>query len=145
MKWIALACGVLFAVSSANAQVLYLLSCNEPCEKCVKTKVPIKMTFKADPKTQLVMRVAEYEDGGRNVSADKCNVVDKKNWVCTVNSLDPESAKSYAVDGIAYQNDVSLQMENLSSDLKQLLGRYSCRYRRTAMGNFEVVKETKKW
>ena len=145
MMRIAFALGLSLFISSAYSQVLYALDCNQPCEKCVKVNAPVKFTYKADPKSQVVIQVVEFDSGEKNAHSHNCRVIDRQNWICPGTGVNQDFGKHYAVDGTAYWNNVSSQDSTLPPSIKEIIGRYSCRYRKTLLGHFEVISETKRW
>lgn len=69
---------LLLCSASTYAQVIYLaLECKEPCEQC--TVASRKIEFNADPKTGMVLRIADDKNVDR---ISDCKVLDKDNWVC---------------------------------------------------------------
>jgi len=137
---------LLVITNNVYAQVLYMNLCKQPCQDCLKQEKPIKVTYKADPKTNSVLRVFEAPDSNTTMhNLDNCKIQNKDNWVCSNTYSDrytsPESGKQFAINGVAYWND----SEHSPEFTRRFVNQYSCRYEKNVFGAYKVIKETKKY
>lgn len=137
---------VAFLSANAMAQVIYMDTlCKTTCDECAKSNDVMKVTYKADPKTQIVFRSieggkkSEYKDAD---TIDGCKVIDKDNWVCPGGiPRYPDAYKQYAVNGMAFWND-GIPMPELDKKYGQ---KYSCRYEKTFYGTYKTIEQRKRY
>ena len=130
-----------FLPTTSSGQLLYLNpACKTSCADCVEHNPPLKVTYSADPKTQIVLRVFESADEKRVDAIPNCRDIDKNNWVCDGFGVMGEEGKQYAHNGIAIWTDW-----NDSEIDKRYLNRYSCRYEKSVFGSYRVIEEKRKY
>jgi hypothetical protein len=137
---------LLLITNNTFAQVLYVNSCKQPCQECLKQEKPQKVTYKADPKTNSVLRVFEGDNLNTTLhNLDNCKIQNKDNWVCSTTHVDkftsPESGKQFAINGVAYWNDSEYSPEFT----RKFLSQYSCRYEKNMFGSYKVIRQTKNY
>jgi hypothetical protein len=137
---------LLLITNNTYAQVLYVNSCKQPCQECLKHEKPQKVTYKADPKTNSVLRVFEGPNLNTTMhNLDNCKIQDKDNWVCsnayTGKYTSSESGKQFAINGVAYWND----SEHSPEFTRKFIPQYSCRYEKNVFGTYKVIRETKNY
>jgi hypothetical protein len=138
IKKVSLVIFLLLPTISYSQTVYVSAICAEECNKCAKTDPPMKVTYKADKRTNKVFRT--IDDKNPQVMTD-CTVMDEGNWVCQGHPSYSDYSKQYALNGVAFWN--TSEPDPVLD--KKLNAKFSCRYEKSIFGTYKVIDQIKKY